>query len=173
MKTYFKYQNLWIRVFFFIPVAILVYLIQTRLIHKLVLSDGLIYIIDGFIILLFLGLYYKVTEKYNWYIRSGEYWIEKDILIFNLNDKLVEVKFDDINEIYMGKNNLFESYHVILLIKWNKKKFKLISTPMHKDTEIYETEFMKISKLVENYSTKLKVVKDFKGNNTDYWMKNF
>lgn len=172
MKTYFQYQKIWIRVFGFIPIDILVYLIQMQLFHKLLLPDSLIYIINGLIMILFLSIYCKSTEKYNWYIRSGEYWVDKDTLIFNIKGKLVEIKFCDINEILIVKNNLVGSHHTILLIKWNKEKLKLISTPITKETEIYETEFMEIFKLVKTYCTNLDVVKDLWGNDTDYWLKN-
>ena len=44
---------------------------------------------------------------------------------------------------------------------------------MDKETKIYETQFMKIFKLVKTHSTNLKIVKDLQGDDTDYWLKNF
>ena len=171
MKTHIQYQKIWVRVFGFTPIAVLAYLVQTQLIHKLLLPDSLIYTICGIVILLFLSIYCKATEKYNWYIRNGEYWVNEDILIFNIKGKLVKIKFCDINEIFITKNNLVGSHHAILLIKWNKEKFKLISVPISKETKIYETEFMEIFKIVKMHSNNLKAVKDLQGDNTDYWLK--
>ena len=115
--------------------------------------------------------YFKISEKYKWYIRNGEYWIDEDTLIFDIKNKTVKIKFSDINEIFMCKKNSFGLCHVILSMTWNNKKIKLISVPMDSAVKIYETEFMDIFKIVKTHSENLKVVKDISEENTDYWLK--
>lgn len=147
--------------------------LMVNIVHKLSILDELIYTIDCLIILLFLAIYYKVTQKYSWYIINGEYWIDEDELIFNIKNKLIKIKFCHIDEIFMAKNNLIGSYHTILLIKWNKKKIKLISKPMYKCNEIYDEQFVEIFKLIKNHSKKLSTVKDLQGNDIDYWLSKY
>lgn len=171
MKKTFKHKKLWLRVLGFLPILCIVFCIQIVIIHKSPVSDSAVYMLDGGIICLFIYIYYKLTEKYNWYIQNGEYWVDNDKLLFRIRKGTSKIKFDEINEIFMTKNSYIGLRHVVLEIKYGKKKIKLISIPISKETEPYETQFMDIFRIIRANSKQLKAVKNVSGNEVDYWLK--
>lgn len=171
MKIKFKYQNTWIRLFGFIPIAILVYIFQLKLINDLLILDILAYILYALTMIIPMLIYYKITEKYSWYIRNGEFYVNEDKLIFNIKNKSIEIKFSDITEIFLSKDNICGSYCILLNIKWNKEQFGLFSIPLDKGFNIKETQFMDIFEIVKINCKDLDIVKDVWGESTEYWLK--
>ena len=173
MKSNFQYQKLSLRIVGALIVAFLVYLFQITILHNMSISNAIIYSLDTLMMILSLSLYYGITHKQKWYIKKGDYSIEKDIICFNLNKKTIIIPFDDINEIFMCKNNSLGSHFVILQIKWSGRILKLYSPPIDKSCELYETEFMDIFKDLDSNSNTLQFIKDNWGNDTDYRLKSF
>ena len=171
MRNTFKHQRLWLRVMGALPVGILAYLFQINIIHKLVLSDNIVILLDTILILLSLSTYYDLTKKHSWYICEGEYWIEENSIFLKINKKIIKIPFENLHEIFMCKKNLLGSNFVLLQIKYGNEKLKLYSSTISKKDELYETEFMDIYKTLKINATNLQIVKDVWGNEIDYWLK--
>jgi len=170
MTNTFQYQKFWLRAlgsFVVLPVALF---IQHVVINPLPIADIVVYAIDLCIILSLLSIYYTITAKYNWYIRNGEYWVKDDTLFLLINSNTLQIKFNEINEIFMQKHSS-AGIHAILQIKYGKKNITLISPPISYHTKLDETQFMDIFNIIHSNAKQLQIVKDIWENETDYWLK--
>ena len=169
MTNTFQYQKFWLRALGSLVVLPVALFIQNVVIHPLPIADIIVYAIDLCIIFAFLLIYYNITAKYNWYIRNGEYWVKDDTLFLLINSNTLQIKFNEINEIFMQKNSS-AGIHAILKIKYGKKNIKLISPPISYHTKLEETQFMDIFNIIRSNAKQLQIVKDTWGTEIDYWL---
>ena len=164
-KTLFTYQRWFLRIFCAGIGLPFVWIIQD-LIAKLM---GIEYanfwyiLICGIIMLIWLYIYYKFTQRHKWFERTGVYWIKDGTVYIQKQNKVYELK-----KVKWLRGTTISVYGMskagMLVINFDKKKIILVSSQTTSVDSFANCELIHIFEKILEYNTEL-----IKDDTSDFW----
>ena len=164
-KTLFTYQRWFLRVICSGIALPLILIVQLLVAESMGIKNANFwyFLICGTIMLIWLYVYYKYTQKHKWFERTGAYWIKDGIVYIQKQNKIYELKkVDWLRGTTVSVYGIAKSG--MLVIQSEKKKIVLVSSQATSVDSFADCELLHIfEKIVEN-NTELK-----KDDVLDFW----
>ena len=164
-KNLFTYQRWFLRVICSGIALPLILIVQLLVAESLGIKNANFwyFLICGTIMLIWLYVYYKYTQKHKWFERTGAYWIKDGIVYIQKQNKIYELK-----KVNWLRGTTVSVYGIaksgMLVIQSEKKKIVLVSSQATSVDSFADCELLHIfEKIVEN-NTELK-----KDDVVDFW----
>ena len=164
-KTLFTYQRWFLRVICSGIALPLILIVQLLAAESLGIKNANFwyFLICGTVMLIWLYVYYKYTQKHKWFERTGAYWIKDGIVYIQKQNKIYELK-----KVNWLRGTTVSVYGIaksgMLVIQSEKKKIVLVSSQATSVDSFADCELLHIfEKIVEN-NTELK-----KDDVLDFW----
>ena len=164
-KTYFNYQRWFLRIGcagIALPFALIIQHLVAKLLDIEYANFGYI-LICGIIMLICLYIYYKFTQKYKWFERTGSYWIKDETVYIQKQNKIYELK-----KVNWLRGTTVSVYGMakagMLVIQSEKKKIVLVSSQTKSVDSFADSELLHLFETILEYNTKLK-----KDETLDFW----
>ena len=164
-KNLFTYQRWFLRVVCSGIALPLILIVQLLAAESLGIKNANFwyFLICGTVMLIWLYVYYKYTQKHKWFERTGAYWIKDGIVYIQKQNKIYELK-----KVNWLRGTTVSVYGIaksgMLVIQSEKKKIVLVSSQATSVDSFADCELLHIfEKIVEN-NTELK-----KDDVLDFW----
>ena len=120
-------------------------------------------LICGIIMLIWLYIYYKFTQKYKWFERKGAYWIKDEIVYIQIQNKIYELnKVDSLRGTTVSVYGMAKAG--MLVIQSEEKKIVLVSSQTKSVDSFADSELLRILEKILEHNTELK-----KDDVLDFW----
>ena len=164
-KTLFTYQQWFLRIGC-AGIALPFALIIQHLVAKLMdieYANFWYILICGIIMLICLYIYYKFTQKYKWFERTGAYWIKDETVYIQKQNKIYELK-----KVNWLRGTTVSVYGMaksgMLVIQLDKRKIVLVTSQTTPVDSFADSELLHLFETILEYNTKLK-----KDETLDFW----
>lgn len=164
-KTLFKYQRWFLRIGcagISLPFAFIIQAFVAMLMN-IEYANFWYLLICGIIMLAWLYIYYKFTRKYNWFERTGAYWIKNETVYIQKQNKVYELK-----KVKWLRGTTVSAYGMaktgMLVIQFDKKKIILVSSQTTSVDSFGNCELLHIFETILEYNTEL-----IKDDTLDFW----
>ena len=164
-KTPFTYQRWFLRIWC-AGIGLPVVLIFQRLVAK---TMGIEYanfgyvLICGIMMLAWLYIYYKLTQRHKWFERTGVYWIKDGTVYIQKQNKVYELK-----KVKWLRGTTVSVYGMakagMLVIQFDTKKIVLVSSQTTSVDSFANCELLHIFETILEYNSELIKDDDF-----DFW----
>lgn len=164
-KTLFTYQRWFLRIGC-AGISLPFVLIIQRLVAKLMdieYANFWYILICAAIMLIWLYIYYKFTQKHTWFEREGFYWVEDGIVYIQKQNKIYELK-----DVKWLRGTTVSVYGMaksgMLVIQFEKNKIVLVSSQNTSVDSFADSELLPLFEMILEYNAELK-----KDDTLDYW----
>ena len=155
-KTLFTYQRWFLRIGcagIALPFILIIQVLVAELMN-IEYANFLYNLIFGIIMLIWLYIYYKFTQKHNWFERTGAYWIKDGTVYIQKQKKVYEIK-----KVKWLRGTTISAYGMakagMMVIKFDKKKIVLVSSQTISVDTFANCELLHIFETIFQYNTDL------------------
>lgn len=161
-KTEFTYQKFNLRIGISVLILPIVQIIRIMILRPLGISEGLYIAMGAMITVGGLMLYYKRSEKLNFFFRKGCYWEENGTVCIQRGKKVKQIT--DVDWL-RGTNTFAYGLRVaMLVVQCGRQKTILFSRSLEEEMEFSSTELYPLYQLILKNNPKLE-----KDENLPYW----
>lgn len=164
-KTLFTYQRWFLRIGcagIALPFVLIIQDLVAKLMGIEYANFGYI-LICGIIMLIWLHIYYKFTQRHKWFERTGVYWIKDGTVYIQKQNKVYELK-----KVKWLRGTTVSAYGMaksgMLVIQFDKKKIILVSSQTTSVDSFANCELLHIFETILEYNTEL-----IKDDALDFW----
>ena len=165
-KLEFHFQYYYMRWICALPCLISALLLNNVII-KYVQREILVWTLCAIMMVVFMKVYYYITQKFGWFMGQVYYWIENEKLYIQMGKKIMEI--DSVRELLGNTVDIYSNRCASLMIDTGKRKYKIFSEQLDDNKYFKEASTYQIYQLIlRKFDLEPVEVMNQK---TDYWYK--